>query len=199
MKQLWKLFAIGLIALALAGCASLQRPIRTSPQNGAIFGYFDIPRPFGYLQHLSILGANTGFNLYVGIPNDVRYIVRGGAFFAYDAKPGQYQIAAFYTVDGGYFNREQHEFNLVKGMLGSRAYNDRLMQDSFFTVKPGELHYVGVKKIYIGKQQGLTTDGTFSVGEAQTPTEKEVLEKLIPALKGSSWQQPAEALLASLR
>lgn len=207
MRTISKLLAVSLIAVALAGCTTLERPTRTSPENGAIFGYFEIPRLFGYLQYLSIIGGGTGSKFYVGVPNDVPYIIRGGAFFAYNAKPGSYEIESLYTVGGGYFSASgssyaagrPQQFNLVGDMLGNRAYNERLKQESAFTVNPGELHYVGAKRIYIGRHGALPTNGTLSIGPAETPTERQVLEKLLPALKGTPWQQPAEVLLSSLR
>lgn len=199
MKRLWRLVIVGMIAVALAGCATLQKPTRSSPENGAIFGYFVVPPIFGYLQYLSILRQDTAFKFYIGVPNDVHYLLKGGAFFAYDVPPGRYHIASIYTVGGSRSSDKPEQFKFAGDMHGSRSYNERLLEKSFFTVKPGELHYVGSTRLYFGRHADLPTNGTFSVGPVDTPTERQVLEDLLPALRGSPWQQPAEALLASLK
>lgn len=197
MQRIGKLFGVALVAAALAGCATFQVPTRTSPENGAIFGYFDIPQAYGYLQSMSIVSRHSGIHL--GIPNDVPYIIHGGAFFAYNAKPDQYYILALYTMGGGVFHNKQEQLTLMQGKIGDKAYNERLMKKMALTLKPGKLLYVGAKKIYVGRHQGLFTNGSFSIGPEKKPTEKQVLEQLLPALKGTPWQQPAETLLASLK
>ncbi|HUZ17642.1 MAG TPA: hypothetical protein VMV68_04600 [Spirochaetia bacterium] len=187
-------------AVALAGCATFQTPTRSNPDNGAIFGYFDIPSDsYGSLQSLSILRYPGSVRPYIGIPNDVPYVIHDGAFFAYNAKPGQYYVMSIFTYGGGLFGNKQYQMNLLQFKFGDPAYNEKLLKENLITVKPQELHYLGAAKVYVGKHEGLLSNGSFSIGPDEKITEKQVIEKLLPALKGTPWEKPVNDLYASLK
>lgn len=200
MRLRWKLAGLGLVAVALAGCATFQAPTRSSPQNGAIFGYFDIPSDsYGYLQALSIMRYPPQIRAYMGVATDVRYITRGEAFFAYDAEPGQYAVTGIYTDGGGLLGSTQYQLTIVDSKLWYEGTDTKVIKENLFTVKPGELYYFGAERVYKGKQPGLFSNGSFSIGPETSVTEKEVLEKLLPSLKGTPWDEPARELIASLK
>ncbi|HUX21247.1 MAG TPA: hypothetical protein VMW69_08395 [Spirochaetia bacterium] len=203
MRHAYKLFGAVLLAVTLAGCASFQSVTRSSSQNGAIFGYIDLPSDhFGYFNAMSIMAYPGKIRAYMGIPTDVHYVIRDGAFFAYNAEPGQYYLLQVYSssqpglVQVGY--HKDYSFSLMDLKMGDKEHNAAEIKKHLFTVQPGQLLYLGANSIYAGKREGLFSNGTFSVGPDKAISEKQVLEKLLPALKGTPWEKPVEDRIASL-
>jgi len=192
---------VGLAILALGACATV--PTRSSPDNGAIYGYFDIPKDsIGSLDKIAIFRYPIHVKAYLGFATDLQCVIVGDAFFAYDAAPGQYFIQSVVaTQSGGLFTSEtNNSLELVPLRIGGMTEADKAaMKKALVTVKPGQLLYLGAQGISLEKQAGFLSKGSFSIGPIKSPTEKEVLEKVLPALKGTPWAEPVKERIASLK
>ncbi len=76
--------------------------------------------------------------------------------------------------------------------------NEEQIKPYLFAVKPGALVYLGAQGVSIEARPGWFRQGELSIGLIERPTEKEVLQKLLPALEGTPWEQPVKVRIAAL-
>jgi len=192
---------VGVIVLALGACATV--PSRGNPENGAIYGYFDIPKDtLGQLSDIALFHYPVQVKPYIGFATDLHSVIVGGAFFAYDAAPGKYFIQRVVAKQPSSLLSAGAEYSLELvhfGVGGFDEANRAAMEKSLITVKPGQLVYAGAQGISIEKKPGFLSKGAFSTGPINSPTEKEVLEKLMPALKDTPWEQSVKDRIESLK
>ncbi len=200
MNRIKGLLMVALV-LAIAGCATV--PSRSSPDNGAIYGYFDIPKDsYGALQSMSFFQYPPVVKAYLGNATDIQYIIVDGAFFAFDAAPGQYFLQMVTSHTYGFFGGEtRYQFELIPMKAFDIEANKAEVQKHLITVKPGELVFIGAQQITEEKKPGFFSfqSGKFSIGPVNSPTEKEVLLKLQPALKDTPWEKVVADKIATLK
>ena len=202
MKYL-KIVAVLLLIIALGACASNPTPTRSSPDNGAIYGYFAIPEDYGVLNMMTFVKHPQQIKAYMGNPTDLQYVIVENAFFAFDAEPGQYYIPKIYS--GGaragisFGSQTRNEFSLIDLKMGDVEGNNARIEKNLISVKPGQMIFLGAQGITLEKRPGLLSSGSFSVGPTASPTEKEILQKLLPALKDTPWEKPVMDKIASLK
>ena len=191
-----------LLSVALAGCASLRTPSRDSPENGAIYGYFEIPKDsIGYLSDMSFFTYPPKVKAYFGRVSDLDYVIVDGAFFAYNAAPGSYFLQMIFATASDLFGTKTNQLELIPVKAFDAETNNAMVQKNLITVKSGELVFVGAREISLEKKPGFFSfqNGSFSIGPARSPSEKEILQKLSVRLKGTPWEAPAAARIAALQ
>ncbi len=202
MKYL-KLVAVVLLIVALGACASNPTPTRSSPDRGAIYGYFGIPEGYGVLNMLTFVKHPQQVKIYAGNPTDLEYIIVDNAFFAFDAEPGPYYIPRIYSGAARaavtFGSQTRNEFTLIDLKMGDVEGNNARIEKNLIVVKPGQMVFLGALGITMGDRPGLFSSGSFSVTSIEKPTEKEVLQKLLPALKDTPWERPVADRVASLK
>ncbi len=195
-----RIFALAVLVVMVGACATV--PSRSNADNGAIYGYFGIPKDSGVFDNLSMLQYPQKVKAYMGYPTDVRYIIVGGAYFAFDAEPGQYYIMMISAGPGGgirFGGQTRNDFKLIDFKLGDNEGNKARVEKNLITLKPGEMVFAGTQQITLEEKPGLFTGGSFSIQSAKGPSEKEVLQMLLPALKDTPWEKPVADRIAGLK
>ena len=181
MQRGW--LAICVMALGLlAGCAGGHGRSINDPSNSLVFGYVDMT------------GAPTGFNsasiLQVAPPTDKPYWgtdVRNGLFYTYYLPPGSYKLA---SLAGSSFWKGNHQYTFP------RQGGDQGVRIS----KPG-IYFLGSYR-YKDVKTGFFEQGKFDIERVNTPTEAELLRRILAEdgdVKGSVWEERIRKRLAQLK
>jgi hypothetical protein len=183
MKQ-WLRLVLGLVMIGLlAGCASSgpERDIN-DPANSLVFGYIDMGD--------APTGVDAAQLMQVSPPSAMPYwdlgVVNGLFFNAY-LPPGSYQLSSFY---GSKFFAGQHEY------IMPRQGNETSLR----IVKPG-IYFLGAYK-YEKVKTGVFEKRKFAIEKTSTPTEAEVLKRVLDnseGIRNSAWANKIRARLAQLK
>jgi len=197
-----KLVAVLLAVVSLSACATFQTtPTRSSPENGAIYGYFDFPKDqFGELYTMSFMKYPLTARAYIATATDIEYVIVGNAFFAYDAVPGQYALRSVGSIRQSLLGNNEYNFDLIdtKGAKDRAAALERFKKQ-LITVPKGKMVFMGAYAVSLEKKPGFFSSGSFSIGPTKTPSEKKILQELLPSLQGTPWEQPVMDRIDALK
>lgn len=172
---------LSLLALALMiGCAGLKNP--DQPNNAVlIFGYIDMDDAPTNADYVTI-------RQYKPKPKDNKpyWTATGqdGLFWYSNLVPGSYQMVAF----GGHscwknasYNYNMQDFDKNESALAME--------------KPGVYFMGSFKYMHVGS----FFSNKFDVQKTSTPTEKEVLQLLLPYSKGTYWEPLIQKRIGALK
>jgi hypothetical protein len=155
-------------ALVLAGCGGLENVREMEDGNQSlVFGYIDVEGSHTVLDRMTFAQVRPGKEEeLVGVR------VKDGAFYVENLTNGSYHIS-----------------NFVR-RLGANTYMSALPKSgegakTFKIEKPG-LHFVGAYK-YTRIKAGFNTY-TFELKPIASPTQKQILEQILPSTKGTKWE-----------
>lgn len=152
--------------LTLAGCAS-GPPVDPKKENvSLVFGYFDMSDARSNLKWVSL-------KRYATPPAYYNLGVKDGLFLHIGVEPGAYQVDTFGGTSG-LFGGQIHEYN-----FGGQGRNDTAIRID----KPG-VYFLGAYK-YVHHDQGLLSPDKFSVQPIKSPSEKELLQRVITRMESS--------------
>lgn len=182
MKRICLALAVAALGL-LASCAS-DGPGRSmdDPTNSLVFGFIDMGD-----APTKINGATI---MQVSPPTDAPYwgmSVRNGLLYNYHLPPGSYQLS---SIRGSSFWRGDYRYNFP------RQGNEQAVRIS----KPG-IYFLGSYR-YKGVKTGFFEGGKFDVERASSPTEAELLRRILDedsAVKGSVWEAKIRQRLSQLK
>ena len=182
MKRFWivpALIALGLIAAC--GGGGHGRSV-DDPSNSLVFGYIDMGD-----APTKVSGASI---MQVAPPTDKPYWgmdVRNGLLYSYYLPPGSYQLA---SISGSSFWRGDYRYSFP------RQGNEQAVRIS----KPG-IYFLGSYK-YKGVKTGFFEGGKFDIERVKTPTEAELLRRILEEdkeIKGSAWEAKIRQRLSQLK
>lgn len=179
-----KLFLLTLISIVAVSCASLPVTEVKNEESAMIFGFMDVTELAGYVNFMSFMKYPPQTKPYFGTPTDVKvHVYKDGLFFAENVEPGEYWFAQFHTND-----KKVYEVTWQP------------TEKDLFTVKSGQLRYVGSTKCVIEKKPGilLPTKGKFSLQPVESPTEKELLLQILEKVRGTGWEAKVDQRLSKL-
>ncbi len=168
----------------LSGCAGggHGRSI-DDPTNSLVFGYIDMsdaPTAVKYAQIMQV--APPTEKPYWGTD------VKDGLFYTSYLPPGSYQLASF---GGSGFFKGEYQYTFPRQGRGATAVR---------ISKPG-IYYLGSYK-YVKVKTGMFQQGKFDIERVKTPTEAELLKRILDKdseIKNSGWAEKIRARLAQLK
>jgi hypothetical protein len=159
--------AMVLAALALAGCAGGGTPVDTKDETlSLVYGYFDMadaPSKVDWvrLKDYTSKAEADGYTI----------AAKDGLFFHIGVEPGSYQVESFGS-DGGFLSSP------VRYSFGGKGRNNTAVRIQ----KPG-LYYLGSHKYIKHPGKGFFDPDRFDMQPAKTPSEKEVLQRLVQRIE----------------
>jgi hypothetical protein len=154
--KLFRGLALG-CALLLAACSSTSPVSSTDESLSLVYGYFDMKDAPTKVQWV-------GLKQYGGTEaGTYRLGVEDGLFFHVGVEPGSYQVDKF---GGSSFLRGDYVYN-----YGGKGRNSTAVRIQ----KPGVY--------FLGAHRYVSTKGKFDMQPAKSPTEKEILQRLIKQLE----------------
>lgn len=160
-------------------------------KDGLIFGCIVLEDTKSFIDNMSFMRYPPKFNGFPAYPHDIEMygIYTTGLFFADQVKPGQYWLLGFYTDKTGFQLKRQKTYCQL---------NYRPTEADTFTVNAGDIYYYGTYQYQVVDKGGFLSKGKFSLEKTDTPSEKELLTKVLEKLKGSKWEAKIQERLASL-
>lgn len=152
------------IALGLAACSVNPVPEPPEPNDSIVYGHIDMDDAPVDLEWVSIRQYSP--------PTDKPYYSAGvidGSFYNWYLDAGSYAVDSF----GGSGYNSRYTFNIPRQLTAMRLVID----------KPG-IHYLGSFR-YKDIKTGFFEPGKFDLEQVDTPTEREILERLIKLTKGT--------------
>jgi hypothetical protein len=162
IKTFARLFVVALLAIT-AGCSNQiqlgepwQLPEPAGPEDALIFGYISTgskedPRTPEYVRILRMGKVYAGLGLQ-GI-GEKTYVFTDGRFIA-PVKPGEFNFNAFYA------NKMMYQITTSN-------------QDAkWFTIKPGQIYYVGSVHVKQERAERPWRPGEFSIERIDKPGER---------------------------
>lgn len=178
-KREWLRVALASIGVGLVGCAAPRENVDPKAEHLSIVaGHIDMKDAPSRLGWVSIKAYGPG--------TDHHYLARveDGVFFHIGIEPGSYQIDRFGGLSGwGGFGGAAHEYEW--GTKGRNATAIRIE-------RPG-VYFMGSHR-YTPQRTGLFEPGKFQMNSSPTPSEREVLQRVLrtvesdPTLRGYSLQ-----------
>jgi hypothetical protein len=194
-------YHLGVLAVALwllSGCAygfndhkvlDAEPNQPNSAQASFVFGYIDME------------DADPGLNWVtfqqlapVAKDPDIPGRAKDGIFYLENIARGSYQVYDFGGRGGGFFAKGKLYFTYPVSFPVPR-------QSGFLRVKvekPG-IYFLGSYKYVSVSGNRLTTNYVFDLKPLKTPSEREVLERLLPMVKGTQWEGRLTQRLRSLK
>lgn len=154
----------GLLIFLIAGCATSD-PVDPKDQSlSLVYGYIDMadaPSSLGWVRIKLYDGKNAG------------YLVSAhkGLFFHIGVEPGPYQVERF-GREARFLSNTNYTYN-----FGTRGRNETAIKVD----KPG-VYFMGAYK-YVEVPTGWFEQDKFRMERAKTPTERELLTKLLAILE----------------
>jgi hypothetical protein len=156
----------GMAALALVGgCATTESVDPKDDSTSLVFGYFDGKDAPSSIDWVSI-------KRYGGAPAYYQAGATNGLFWHIGVEPGSYQVEKF-----GGLKRVLIFSNAVEYNYGTRGRNETAVR----IVTPG-VYFMGAHR-YVAHDGGLFAEDKFAMQAVKSPTEKELLAKLIAQLE----------------
>jgi hypothetical protein len=183
MKRIWLLFLVAVLGF-LAGCAGggggYGRDIN-DPTNSLVFGYVDMAD--------APTKINSATLQQVAPPSDKPFWhtnANNGLFHIAYMPPGSYQLA---TLRGSGFWSGDVRYNFPR----------QGTEQAVRITKPG-IYFLGSYK-YKGVKSGLFEPSKFDVERVNTPTEAELLRRILEdkEIKGSAWEAKIRQRLSQLK
>lgn len=156
--------------LTLVGCASAP-PVDTKDESVSIvFGYFDMADAPSNLQWVSLKRYGEKEPVWYDLA------ARDGLIFHVGIRSGSYQVEKFGGMGGiPLLTRQRHEYN-----FGTRGRNDTAIR-----IQTAGIYFLGAYK-YVDRPGGLFRADKFNMEPLKTPSEKELLQRLITVLESDS-------------
>jgi len=158
------------MALTLAGCASAPPVDTRDATRSLVFGYFDMADAPSKLEWVSL-------RRYDGTQKPGEWYgleVKDGLFFHVGIAPGSYQVEKFGGMGGiPLLTRKQFEYNFGNKGRNSTAVRIR---------EPG-LYFLGAHQYVNHAGKGLFAPDKFEMVPLKTPTEKEILARLVKEME----------------
>lgn len=174
-----------LLFLLLSGCGgrAITKADIDKPDVSLVYGYIDMkkaPSRMQYLQVKQVLPKTDKPYWGFGVYKDV--------FYHMALKPGSYQLENFGGMSG-----------LKLGFLylgGKQFIYEFPGQGNGLRINEPGLHFVGAYKF---KKAGTFWNRKFDLEPVKSPSEKEILTRMLPRLKGTKWEAKVKARIAKLK
>lgn len=159
------------LAFALAGCAGTGDPIDPKDESvSLVFGYFDMRDAPSSLEWVSL-------KKYDSRKQDgewYRMAARDGLFFHVGIEAGSYQVDKFGGTGGiPLLTRRPFEFD-----FGSKGRNGTAVR-----IRTPGIYFLGAHAYVNHAGKGLFAADKFEMKPATSPTEKELLQRLVKELE----------------
>ncbi len=177
--MLRKLVPVVFLSLAISGCGGFEHVKEMEGSNKSlVFGYIDVEG-----SH-TVLDTVTFAQVYPGKKEELLGVrVSDGAFYLENVTNGSYRISNFVRRLGA---------NSYMSVIPESGQGAR----SFKIDNPG-LHFLGAYK-YTRIQLGFSKY-TFELKPATSPSQKQVLEKILPMTKDTKWENLIQKRLRELK
>src|SRR4029453_10111163 len=154
------------MAFALAGCASAP-PVDTRDETRSlVFGYFAMTDAASKREWVSLRKYDSSQNT----GEWYALAVRDGLFFHIGIGPGSYQVEKFGGMGGiPLLTRRPFEYD-----FGGKGRNSTAVR-----IREPSLYFLGAHQYVNHAGKGLFAPGKFEMKPVQSPTEKEVLQRLL--------------------
>jgi hypothetical protein len=167
MKLRWLLPAV--LAFGLAGCGSTP-PVDTRDETvSLVYGYFDMKDAPSTLEWVSI----KKYDSTVKEGRWYRFEAKDGLFFHVGMQPGSYQVERFGGMGGILLTRRPFEYS-----FGGKGRNGTAVR----ITKPG-VYFLGAHEYVNHAGKGLFAADKFEMRQANAPSEKELLQRVIKAIE----------------
>lgn len=161
-----KILVLSLLFLALTGCATdyhatLQEIDR--PETSLLFGYMDMsdaPSEMDYFDMKNFPTYDTAYD----------FEVEKGLFYNEAIPPGSYQLNEFGGTSSFllFFFQTLHRYSFLN-------------PDAQFRITKPDMYYLGSFRYVRDKD-------TFDIVRIKTPTEGDLLQRLLPKVQGTKWE-----------
>jgi hypothetical protein len=179
MHRMRRLILILGAALVAAGCGSTPTPVDPKDDSRSIvFGYFDMTDAPSGVEWVSLKQYGGDKPAWYDLA------VKDGLFFHVAIAPGSYQVEKF-GKNPGFLSNTKYVYN-----FGTRGRNETATRVD----KPG-LYFLGAYK-YVKHQTGWFEQGKFEMQPVNTPSEKELLTRLVKVLESDKELQGYSRQLA---
>lgn len=168
MKKLALFFIFVFSSLVFTGCAPrLYNPVDNS--RALVYGYIDMedaPTGLSFVNFKQVLPKTKEPFWHGGTDGK-------GLFWQEQLPPGTYQLVSF----GGssFWRNANYTYSMPEFEKNETAVK----------IKGPGMHYVGTYKF---KKEGTFFSPKFDLIKSRAPSEKEVLEKLLPMSAGTPWE-----------
>jgi hypothetical protein len=153
--------------LTLAGCASAPPVNPTDESVSIVFGYFDMADAPSNLEWVSLKRYGEKESTWYDLA------ARDGLIFHVGIRSGSYQVEKFGGMGGiPLLTRKRYEYN-----FGTRGRNDTAIR-----IQKAGIYFLGAYK-YVDRPGGMFRADKFEMEPLKTPSEKEVLRRLITLLE----------------
>ena len=176
-----------LIAGLLAGCAYGFSDHKTldprpdqprSQQMSFVFGYIDMQDADPSLDWVTFQQLAP-----VAKAPDIPARAQDNIFYLENVSPGSYQVYDFGGRGGGFLAKGKLYYSYPVSFPVSRQSGHLRAK----VEKPG-IYFLGSYKYISISGNRLTTNYVYDLEPLKTPTEREVLERLLPSVKGTQWE-----------
>jgi hypothetical protein len=182
----------------LGGCAygfSDHKTLGTQPdqpsstQASFVFGYIDMQDADPGLDWVTFQQLAP-----VAKDPDIPGHAKDGIFYLENVAPGSYQVYDFGGRGGGFFAKGKVYYSYPVSFPVSR-------QSGFMRVKveKPDVYFLGAYKYVSVKGNRFTTSYVYDLEPLKTPTEREVLQRLLPMVKGTQWERRLTERLRRLK
>lgn len=172
-NHFWPIRILGLwacllgVVLTLAGCASAPPVDPKDESVSIVFGYFDMADAPSKLEWVSLKRYGEKDPVWYDMA------ARDGLVFHVGIRSGSYQVEKFGGMGGiPFLTRQRHEYR-----FGTRGRNDTAVR-----IQKAGIYFLGAYK-YVDRPGGLFRADKFEMEPIKTPSEKELLRRLITVLE----------------
>lgn len=180
--KLANILAATLLLTGLAGCASAPPVDPNDESLSLVYGYFDMEDAPSTLEWVSLKkygGGEKGGNWY-------HLAVRDGVFLHVGIEPGSYQVESFGGQGGiPMISRRPFEYD-----FGSTGRNSTAIR-----IKTAGAYFLGSHK-YVDHSGGLFEADKFEMARQDSPSEQEVLIRVIAEMESENDLKPYTRQLA---
>ena len=155
---------LGFLILLVAGCATSAPVDPKDPSLSLVYGYIDMadaPSSLGWVRIKLYDGKNEGYQA----------AVRKGLFFHVGLEPGPYQVERF-GRHPTFFSNTEYSYD-----FGTRGRNETAIR-----IDKPDVYFVGAYK-YVDIPTGWFEQGKFKMERTKTPSERELLTRLLAILQ----------------
>jgi hypothetical protein len=161
----------------------------TSVQASFVFGYIDMQ------------AADPGLNWVtfqqlapIARDPDMPGRAKDGIFYLENVAPGSYQVYDFGGRGGGFFAKGKLYYSYPVSFPVSRQSGSMRVK----VEKPG-VYFLGSYKYVSVKGSRFTTSYVYDLEPLKSPSQREVLERLLPMVQGTQWEGRLKQHVRSLK